>query len=133
MFQPCFSNNRICFLYTILKWTCLCHSWWWVTLKVSESVHIMTSQICLVPESPADFIIWARVKGTCSPLGGILGILGDLEAGNITLFIHEGLKDSCLLFPHSHLLHHCSNNVIYIIQTTREWLWAPNHLLAFIS
>jgi len=36
----------------------------------------MTAPIRLVPKKPSGAIIWAGVKGTCSPLGGMLGIVG---------------------------------------------------------
>lgn len=72
------------------------------------------------------------VKGGQSHLyscGWDCGIAGDL-IGAISL--HKGPPELLSVVPPTHLLYQCTA-VIYIIQTTGECLWAPNHLLAFIS
>lgn len=57
------------------------------------------------------------------------GIAGDLIGA---LSLHDGLPELLSVVPPTHLLYQ-GTAVIYIIHTSRECLWASNHLLAFIS
>lgn len=77
-------------------------------------------------------VIWVGVRDTCIPVGGIVELQRTwLEHYPST----RGSPCRYLLSPPTsttHLLYQFTA-VIYIIQTTGGCLWAPNHLLAFIS
>lgn len=93
-----------------------------------HSVCIIHVQICPTPQ-PCVLCDLSGGQRHLYSCGWGCGIAANLIGA---LSLHEGLAGPLSVVPSTHLLYQFTA-VIYIIQTTGGCLWAPNHLLAFIS
>lgn len=119
-----FSSN--CLMLSITSCQVL-HAWGGLRETLCAA-YIIHEQICPPPEPCALCdLSWGQSHlysfgWDCGIVGGLIGAFS----------LHGGPLQLLSVVPLTHLLYQYTP-VIYIIQATRGCLWAPNHLLAFIS